>query len=38
MASIGENFSDDEIAGLMELADVNKDGKIDFDEFVNLVK
>ncbi|CAG9861775.1 unnamed protein product [Phyllotreta striolata] len=38
MLSIGEDFTDEEIAEMMEEADQNGDGVIDFQEFSDLCK
>lgn len=38
MTSLGENPTDNYIKQLMSAADVNKDGRIDFEEFINMMK
>ena len=38
MASIGQRLSDEEVQEMMTAADVNKDGKIDYNEFVKMMK
>lgn len=38
MTSLGENPTDNYIKQLMTAADVNKDGRIDFEEFINMMK
>ena len=38
MASIGQRLSDEEVQEMMTAADVNKDGKIDYNEFLKMMK
>jgi Ca2+-binding EF-hand superfamily protein len=37
MALFGEDFTEDEVKQIMERADTNKDGQLDFDEFVKFI-
>jgi len=37
MTSLGEPLSNDEFNHLMQIADVNKDGKISYGEFVKIL-
>ena len=37
MVSMGQNPTNEEIKEMMEEADLNKDGKIDFEEFLSLM-
>ncbi len=38
MASIGQKLTDEEVQEMMSTADVNHDGKIDYYEFVKMMK
>jgi calmodulin len=38
MASIGQRLTDEEVDEMMKTADVNHDGKIDYGEFVKMMK
>ena len=37
MRKLGEKLTDDDIKAMMQLADTNKDGKIDYNEFVKIM-
>lgn len=36
MNNLGENLTDDELDAMMREADVNGDGKVNYDEFVRM--
>jgi Ca2+-binding EF-hand superfamily protein len=38
MASIGQRLSDEEVHEMMTTADINRDGKIDYAEFVKMMR
>jgi calmodulin len=38
MTNLGENATDQYIKKLMDAADLNRDGKIDFQEFMNMMQ
>merc|ERR1711871_520886 len=38
LTSIGESMSSDEVTAMMQEADVNSDGVIDFKEFTNMMR
>ena len=37
MMQFGEQFTDEEVEELIKEADVNKDGKIDYEEFSKII-
>ena len=37
MMNLGEKLTREEVQAMMKLADINKDGKIDYHEFVNMM-
>ena len=37
MMQFGDQFTDEEVEELIKEADVNKDGKIDFEEFSKII-